>query len=176
MVHFVKLQVPRTAEDACSGGCSEIVSVNSGKTIHIWPRGRRRIDSRDSCQICRIIEGSGLIVVGGECCDSHVTYELLVPHIGSLKRALRDLHSSGYRPRVMNSATYVHSPPLTTEQIKVLKLAYFKGYFDEKRGVTVKEIAELIGTSPASADRMLRRALKKLVGYYLTYKSNSAQR
>ena len=176
MVHFVRLQVPRGSEDSCSDECSEIVAVHSGKTIHIWTKGRgRHITGEDSCQICRIIEGSGLIVVGGESCGDHVTYELLVPHIGSLKRALRDLHSSGYRPRVVSNAVYVPSPPLTMEQIKVLRLAYVRGYFDEKRAVTVKEIAELLGTSPASVDRMLRRALRNLVGYYLPYKSGAGR-
>ena len=56
---------------------------------------------------------------------------------------------------------------MTDRQIEILKLAYKLGYFDDDRRITLTQLAEKLGISTPTLDEVLRKALRKVVKYYL---------
>jgi predicted DNA binding protein len=53
--------------------------------------------------------------------------------------------------------------PLTEPQRTTLLTAYERGYFDEPRGTSHKEIAELLGISPTAVGGRIRRGTARLI-------------
>ncbi|MEF8780758.1 MAG: helix-turn-helix domain-containing protein [Haloferacaceae archaeon] len=53
---------------------------------------------------------------------------------------------------------------LTAEQHEALVTAYERGYFEEPRGISLVELAEELGISPAATSGRLRRGLTRLIG------------
>lgn len=53
---------------------------------------------------------------------------------------------------------------LTAEQHEALVTAYEEGYFEEPRGISLVELAEELGISPAATSGRLRRGLTRLIG------------
>jgi predicted DNA binding protein len=58
--------------------------------------------------------------------------------------------------------------PLTEPQRTTLLTAYERGYFDEPRGTSHKEIAELLGISPTAVGGRIRRGTARLIEMVLT--------
>ncbi|WP_152042385.1 helix-turn-helix domain-containing protein [Salinigranum salinum] len=58
--------------------------------------------------------------------------------------------------------------PLTEPQRTTLLAAYERGYFDEPRGTSHKEIAELLGISPTAVGGRIRRGTARLIEMVLT--------
>lgn len=73
---------------------------------------------------------------------------------------------SGVKVTVLNISE-VTDAVLTDRQIEILKLAYKLGYFDDDRKITLTQLAEKLGVSTPTLDEVLRKALRKVVKYYL---------
>ena len=58
---------------------------------------------------------------------------------------------------------------LTNDELKILKIAYSMGYFDEPRHSTTKDIAAVLGVSKSTFIKNIRRILKKLIMRELCY-------
>lgn len=144
--------------------CGEIVGVNMGHVII----ADEHISKIDSCVPCEIAAQYGAIIVGGRICDGRTELKILVSSMYQLSRILREMYNRGLQPKVLGRAKYIREPSLTEEQLRLVELAYRLGYYDDSRKVTIKEIASMLGTSPSAADRKLRRALRKIVEYYLS--------
>jgi DNA binding protein with HTH domain len=57
---------------------------------------------------------------------------------------------------------------LTATQFQYLEEAYEGGYFDDHRRITINQLAQKKGISPASYMKTLRRALRKMIGSSIT--------
>ena len=66
--------------------------------------------------------------------------------------------------RVYNPMMPPEEGPLTAEQADALSTAYENGYWDIPRGITQKELADLVGISDNSMSQRLRRGVKVVVG------------
>lgn len=64
----------------------------------------------------------------------------------------------------VNDRKFDRSFGLTEEQREALMVAYRAGYFEEPREMSLVELADELGISPAAASGRLRRGLTKLVG------------
>ena len=154
------------------GACSHVgdfvdVRTVGDKAIHILNRsGRYQLAETEICEVCRILT-SGSMLVGARKTDGSTVFEVLVDSPTALGHLLRRLTQAGYRPRVLGRAKYLDKPGLTRDQVKALLAAYRLGLFDESRNASIRDLAARLGVSPAAASRMLRRAVKRLVEFYL---------
>ncbi|MEM0373107.1 MAG: helix-turn-helix domain-containing protein [Sulfolobales archaeon] len=137
----------------------------SAKTLRltdkkIWVR-------TNGCQVCKILYNSDVIAEKIKVVKERtLLYTLLVPNITSLKEFLSKLASQGIKVLVI-SKNEVTSNELTERQMEILKLAYKLGYFNDERGISLTELAERLGVSAPTLEEILRRALRKVVKYYL---------
>ena len=61
----------------------------------------------------------------------------------------------------------ISSAELTKRQMEILQLAYKLGYFNDERSITLSQLADKLGISAPTLEDILRRALRKVVKYYL---------
>lgn len=62
-----------------------------------------------------------------------------------------------------DAPTFSETFGLTEEQRETLLAAYANGYFEEPRGITLEELADLQDISPSAASGRLRRGMGKLI-------------
>ena len=98
--------------------------------------------------------------------EGTILYTLLVPNAPSLRELLSKLTQSGVKVTVLGISE-VSDLALTERQIEILKLAYKLGYFDDDRKITLTQLAEKLGISAPTLDEILRKALRKVIKYYL---------
>ena len=121
----------------------------------------------NGCSVCKTLYTSDVVVEKIKVVKERtVLYTLLVPNTASLKAFLSDLTNQGVKVTVLNTSE-INSNDLTERQMEILKLAYKLGYFEEDRKITLTELAEKLGVSAPTLEEILRRALKKVVKYYL---------
>jgi len=142
--------------------CGEVVGVNMGHVL-LADQSLTRV----KCEPCEVVAEYGAAVVGGRICGGRAEL-ILIANAYQISRILRELHYRGLQPRVIGRAKYIRDPQLTEDQLKLVELAYRLGYFDDGRKISLKELAAVAGISPSAADRKLRRALRKIVEFYLS--------
>jgi len=121
----------------------------------------------NGCSVCKTLYTSDVVVEKVKVVKERtVLYTLLVPNTASLKAFLSNLTNQGVKVTVLNTSE-INSNDLTERQMEILKLAYKLGYFEEDRKITLTELAEKLGVSAPTLEEILRRALKKVVKYYL---------
>lgn len=124
----------------------------------------------NGCPVCKLLYSSDVIVEKAKVVgEKTLLYTLLVPNNNSLKDFLNKMANEGVRVTVLN-VNEIDNEQLTERQMEILQLAYKLGYFDEDRKITLSELADKLGISVPTLDEILRRALKKVVKYYINRK------
>ncbi|BCU69841.1 helix-turn-helix domain-containing protein [Stygiolobus caldivivus] len=121
----------------------------------------------NGCAVCRVLYTSDVVIEKIKVVkEKTLLYTLLVPNTQSLKDFLSKLTNQGIKVTVINTDE-ISSNELTERQMEILKLAYKLGYFDDERGITLTELANKLNISPPTLEEILRKALRKVVKYYL---------
>jgi predicted DNA binding protein len=170
------------------GGFSIVrMSASEGLSTHLVEvedeeelRGLRRVKvdrnlylvTTPSCSACRALSELGVIVLGGrsEGGDA-VVYDIIV-HRNRLGRVLEELERRGLRPMVLSREPYRESA-LSQAQLAALLTAYRMGAFCPERRARLIDVAKELGVSPATLSENLRKALFKVIGWYLSSKGLS---
>lgn len=120
-----------------------------------------------SCSACRLMSQLDVYVVGDKPLDEErIDYYVIAPSKGKLRSAMAKLGEAGLSPRLI-SEEELKELGLTARQLEFLLLAYREGLFCVKRKITLSELAGELGVKPGSLVDVARRALKKVVEYYL---------
>ncbi|ADX82060.1 helix-turn-helix domain-containing protein [Saccharolobus islandicus] len=135
----------------------KVLKFNDSK---VWVRTK-------GCSVCKILYSSNVVVEKIKVIKERtLLYTLLVPNTIAFKEFLANLTSQRIKFTVLS--TYeISSNDLTDRQMEILKLAYKMGYFDDDRRVTLTELAKQLGISTPTLEEIMRRALRKVVKYYL---------
>ncbi|MEM0173045.1 MAG: helix-turn-helix domain-containing protein [Sulfolobaceae archaeon] len=121
----------------------------------------------NGCAVCKLLYVSDVVVEKIKVIKERtLLYTLLVPNSSSLKQFLSNLIQNDVRATVINISE-IPDTELTKRQMEILKLAYKLGYFNDDRRITLSQLAEKLGVSPATLEEIMRRALRKVVKYYL---------
>ncbi|AAK42055.1 RNA polymerase subunit sigma-70 [Saccharolobus solfataricus] len=136
---------------------TKVLRLNDNK---IWVRTY-------GCAVCKILYTSNVVVEKIKVVrERTLLYTLLIPNTMALKEFLASLISQDIEFTVL-STSEISSNELTDRQMEILKLAYKMGYFDDDRRVTLTELAKQLGISTPTLEEILRRALRKVVKFYL---------
>lgn len=116
---------------------------------------------------CVINNGCFLLREYGYHGNQYIRWRLISPSRKNLNELLRDLRKLGSDARVIT----IDEPPkrrlLTEKQEKVLRTAIESGYFNTPKESSAKNVAKKLHISTSTFSEILRRALKKIVEYYL---------
>jgi len=133
---------------------SHLVEVTEGR------RSSLRIFDSEGCELCRLLASEGAFLLSAEVRGGVMRCQVILKDRRSLRRLSSKLKEfPGFR--ITSSRTGRAS--LTSRQESVLLSALRMGYFDTPRGVRTRDLAELLGVSPATLTELLRRALRNLI-------------
>ncbi len=119
-----------------------------------------RIFSSEGCGLCRIISSEGAFLLSAKAKGDVMRWQVIVSDRQSLRRLSSRLRSfPGFRILVLKNGRSI----LTPRQEEVLMTALRMGYFDTPRKLRTRELAKLLGVSPATLTELLRRALRNLM-------------
>lgn len=146
---------------------SEVLKLKSN-SVKVLRLSENKVWVRtNGCAVCRILYTSDVVVEKIKVLKERtLLYTLLVPNSSSFKEFLTKLSKEGVKVTVLN-VSEISSAELTERQMEILQLAYKLGYFNDDRGITLSQLADKLGISAPTLEEILRRALRKVVKYYL---------
>ena len=160
IVQFEK-EVDKNDVQKLKGNAVKVLRLSNNK---VWVR-------TNGCPVCKTLYTSDVVVEKIRVVKERtLIYTLLVPNNSSLKEFLSSLIQNGVKVTVID-VSEISDTALTERQIEILKLAYKLGYFDDDRKISLSQLAEKLGISAPTLDEILRRALRKVVKYYLNHES-----
>lgn len=158
--HIIKGDLPdKTKIELMSKGV-KIITIGKDRT---WARA-------PSCSTCNFLSMSDVLVLDAvTLSQEEIVYRIIIPSASILRDLLKKLNEMGFRPRVLDKKNIIDEDKskLTPRQLEILILAYKRGYFDVERKINLTQISKILGIAPSSAQEILRRALKKIIGEYL---------
>ncbi|MFP3347536.1 MAG: helix-turn-helix domain-containing protein [Sulfolobaceae archaeon] len=148
-------------------GRNEVLKLKSN-SVKVLKLSETKVWVRtNGCAVCRILYTSDVVVEKIKVLKERtLLYTLLVPANSSFKEFLTKLSKEGVKVTVLN-VSEISSAELTKRQMEILQLAYKLGYFNDERGITLSQLADKLGISAPTLEEILRRALRKVVKYYL---------
>lgn len=148
-------------------GKNEVLKLKSN-SVKVLKLSETKVWVRtNGCAVCRILYTSDVVVEKIKVLKERtLLYTLLVPNSSSFKEFLTKLSKEGVKVTVLN-VSEISSAELTKRQMEILQLAYKLGYFNDERGITLSQLADKLGVSAPTLEEILRRALRKVVKYYL---------
>jgi len=148
-------------------GKNEVLKLKSN-SVKVLKLSETKVWVRtNGCAVCRVLYTSDVVVEKIKVLKERtLLYTLLVPANSSFKEFLTKLSKEGVKVTVLN-VSEISSAELTKRQMEILQLAYKLGYFNEERGITLSQLADKLGISAPTLEEILRRALRKVVKYYL---------
>ncbi|MFP3163775.1 MAG: helix-turn-helix domain-containing protein [Acidianus hospitalis] len=148
-------------------GKNEVLKLKSN-SVKVLKLSETKVWVRtNGCAVCRILYTSDVVVEKIKVLKERtLLYTLLVPNSSSFKEFLTKLSKEGVKVTVLN-VSEISSAELTKRQMEILQLAYKLGYFNDERGITLSQLADKLGISAPTLEEILRRALRKVVKYYL---------
>ncbi|BAB66671.1 MULTISPECIES: helix-turn-helix domain-containing protein [Sulfurisphaera] len=145
----------------------DVLKLKSGNSKVLRLSDNRIWVRTNGCSVCKVLYTSDVVVEKIKVVKERtLLYTLLIPNTSSLKEFLSKLTSQGVKVTVI-STNEITGNELTERQMEILKLAYRLGYFDDDRGITLTELANRLNVSAPTLEEILRRALRKVVKYYL---------
>jgi len=79
---------------------------------------------------------------------------------------MRNLADRGVIYRVEELSFLRNRSSLTSRQELVVKVAFDLGYFDYPKKISVREMAEIFGVSPATINEEIRKGVRKILKEY----------
>ncbi len=123
-----------------------------------------------SCDSCRILAKLNSVVLSARSHGKNIVIYRLLSDKNSLKRILREFDTEGIDFNIVEEIPYTTLSGLTSRQSEIVLFALANGYFDVKRKTSLTSIAKNFSIKPATADLIMRRALKKIVDAHMMRK------
>ncbi|MDA8054543.1 MAG: helix-turn-helix domain-containing protein [Thermoplasmatales archaeon] len=120
-----------------------------------------------SCDSCRILAKLNSVVLSARSQGKDTVIYRLLSDKNSLKRILKEFETEGIEFNVLEEIPYATLSGLTPRQSEIVLFALVNGYFDVKRKTSLTSIAKKFSIKPATADLIMRRALKKIVDAHM---------
>lgn len=161
-LHSVK---PKNGSDIMPVILSNDIKMRTIKNGEIWVETK-------SCSACSFLSELSLVDITGCVVTGEKTLQvtIIVPSLSDLRLLKRRLENSGLNYSIIKTAPFTHKG-MTPREREALELALEKNYFDCRDRTSLTELAQIIGISPSSLSELLRRGIRKAVGFYLERKS-----
>ncbi len=137
-------------------------------------RVRGRIATRE-CTLCREIVRDLAFVLGTRVApDGRLVQRLLLEDQAAVRAVVSRLEAAGRPVELLSLGRLEGRDDLTSRQEDVLHTAYDLGYFDDPKGVSLRELARRFGVSVSTVSEALRGATRKLMGRYFDTRGGGA--
>lgn len=149
----------------------EIVSALRREGVKVSAVKRQKILALStSCDSCRLLAKLNAVILSARSQGKDFVLYRLLSEKAALKKILLQFEREGVECRVVEETPYVTLSGLTPRQSEIVLFALVNGYFDVRRRVSLTSIANHFSIRPATADLIMRRALRKIVDAQLLKK------
>jgi predicted DNA binding protein len=127
-------------------------------------RGRVRTSQ---CYGCRAAIGKGTFVLDsfiGR--NGRLVLRLLVEGHEEMRAIIARYEAAGHHAELLSLGRVSPRELLSSRQEDLLETAYDLGYFDDPKGVGLRELSRMFGVSVSTVAEILRTGLRKLMGSY----------
>lgn len=116
------------------------------------------------CAACQALSGSECFLTSARCIgDGRVEWRLITGAEGSFTDLLERLEERGCEIELQSTTRLDRRALLTERQETVIRLAVEKGYYDQPKRVTIRDLAEAFDISPSTLAEILQRAEGKVM-------------
>ncbi|HLH86031.1 MAG TPA: helix-turn-helix domain-containing protein [Thermoplasmataceae archaeon] len=130
----------------------------------LWAKAR-------SCSSCRLLSQMDTVIMSSKSLNGgRIQYRILIPSEAKLRQISHALEEADLSPKLLE-IFFESEENLTEREMEIVKKAFTLGYFDTDRKISMTELAEKIGIRTPTLSDILRRAMRKIIRYYLENKS-----
>ncbi len=119
------------------------------------------------CELAKVIFNSGAILVSAQVRKGKAIWTLICSW-ENFKKLISSLNNLKLKYELIWKSKLDENENLNEKEAEILKLALYFGYFDDPKKVKLKDLAEMLDVSEATASTLLRRAIKKALKSVLT--------
>ncbi|WP_457548909.1 helix-turn-helix domain-containing protein [Archaeoglobus sp.] len=124
------------------------------------------IDAHE-CKLVKALLDSGAMVLHAQVRKNEVLWTLVCSW-DEFKKLTANLNELNLGYELVWKSNFFEDVKLSGSEFEALKLALELGYFENPKKVKLKELAEILNVSEATASNLIRKALKKVVEKSLT--------
>jgi predicted DNA binding protein len=99
--------------------------------------------------------------------DGRVLHKMVASSNEAIRRVISRFEARGHHVELEKLRSVDDRSPLTPHQEEILHRAYERGYFDDPKGVHLRDLASEAGVSVSTLSEMLRKAQRKLIVEFL---------
>lgn len=118
------------------------------------------------CGLCNTIASSNCFHLSTFNEDGNILWKIIASDIGPLNKLIERLRKQGYAVEVKKIKEIKRREDLTRRQEEIIRIALEKGYFDNPKRISIRELGELIGVSISTLSEILRSGQKKILASY----------
>ena len=167
----IKTEIPKECYIECHGDVMIIKRVQTDKDgrvkalVTFKPMNMHDIIIRNyhECQLAKVLFGSGAIVLSAQVKKDEIFWTLACTW-EEFRNVVESLDNSNINYElVWKSAFFEDNKKLSFRELEILKYALEYGYFDSPKKIKLRELAEMLDVSEATASNLIRKALRKVV-------------
>jgi predicted DNA binding protein len=115
------------------------------------------------CPLYEVLASTRCFLVKETIQEGFLEWDVIGESIGVVNSLVRKLSKSGAEVALVRMDKINGGRRLTNRQEQVLRQAYESGFFESPHETSMKQLAQALGCSPSTLDRLLRKAEKKAV-------------
>ncbi|MEM0158492.1 MAG: helix-turn-helix domain-containing protein [Candidatus Hadarchaeum sp.] len=150
----------------------EIIGEMRKVSIEVTRVGKNTLWAKaKSCSSCRLLSQLDAVIISSKSLNGgRIQYRILIPNEAKLRMISHALEEADLSPKLLE-IFFESEENLTEREIEIIKKAFTLGYFDTDRKISMTDLAEKIGIKTPTLSDILRRAMRKIIRYYLENKS-----
>ena len=96
--------------------------------------------------------------------DKRIEWKVAFSNREDLDKLIWDLQASGSDVELVRVSNAIDDGlRLTDRQLKIVEVAYKRGYYDYPKRISIRELARIFGVSTATVSEILRRGQRKII-------------
>jgi len=115
------------------------------------------------CPAYEILSESSCFLITETAEGAYLQWKVIGDSSASVKDLVKKLRIRGVDAKIVRMEKINGGRRLTMRQEQILKQAFMRGFFDSPKQTSAKELAEVLGCSPSTFVRLLKKAESKVL-------------
>ncbi len=166
---FVELQIKPGREQALLDDLRANPSISSEDLEVVGPGTLKGALSTDECVGCCSAARSRVFQLEGRFTeDGRMIQVLVAPDRDAVRAMVASMEAQGHKVSLLKLSSVEGEELLTSRQETILIMALERGFFDDPKGTSLRDLADSFGVSISTASEMLRKATYKVMNAYFS--------
>jgi len=147
-------------------------AISTEDLVVVSPGTLKGVLSTDECiGSCSAVRTGVFQLDGRFTEDGRMVQVIVAPDRENIRAMIADLEAHGHTVSLLHLSSLQWEELLTARQENLLLTALERGFFDDPKGTSLRDLADYLGISISTVSEMLRKATYKVMSAYFTAKS-----